>query len=106
MIRVLALVVCLAFAGCTTINLEVGAGKNDRFNWTGKPAHGQPWIDHGGVGAYIGVVGERVLNERLATMCYYKHFSQWDVGRPFDDRKEDNLDTYGCGVKIRLFGKE
>ena len=34
MSRVTALVVCLVLCtGCTTIDLEVGAGKNDRFNF-------------------------------------------------------------------------
>lgn len=102
--KMLVILSVLLLSGCS-VHLEVGAGKNDRFNWTGKSFTDDDWIDHGGVGAYIGVEGRRRFSDRVDGMCYVKHYSQWNVGWPVDDRREDNLDTYGCGVSVRIFGE-
>lgn len=97
------LISLLLLSGCS-LHLEIGAGKNDRIGLLAPTR--VDWVDHGGVGAYVGILGKRDLTDRVDGMCYYKHFSQYDVGKPFDGRAEDTLDAYGCGVSIRLFGKE
>lgn len=101
--RTIPLLCLLLLTGCSSLELQTGVGKNDRLPFLSKVNN--DWIDHGGVGAYLGLVGKRRLTDRMDGMCYYKHFSQYNVGKPFDDRKEDTLDAYGCGVSIQLFGE-
>lgn len=96
-----ALLTLILMSGCS-IYAEVGVGKNDKFYNLGTEADN--WIGSDDVGAYLGIEARRSLSERVDGMCYYKHFSQWVRGWPVDKRDEDWLDTFGCGVSVRIFG--
>jgi len=80
------------FACESGLHLEVGAGNNT--NLTGSAV---PWDDGGGMGAYLAL---RYETKRV--VCHFSHYSQWDIGAPFNDTDESSLDHLGCAFRFKL----
>ena len=63
------------------------------------------WNDGNGVGTHIKVRGEHRFSQRTNGFCSWAHYSQIDVGRPFNRKPESSLDAFSCGVSIRILGE-
>lgn len=92
----LIILILLLFSGstfaCDGFHVEIGAGKNGNF--TGSSV---PWDDGGGVAAYFGLRYYGKLG-----VCQYSHYSQWEVGPPFNDAVESSLDHIGCALTFKI----
>ena len=93
-----------ALGGCAQLEsipgetyLEVGAGKNSSrgTEWYG-------WHDGGGVGFYGSLRHEIPVHERVDLVLQYSHYSQWNVGPPFNDTAESSLDHIGGAVRFKV----
>ena len=56
------------------------------------------WDDGGGVGAYFAIRNEW----DNGVFIQLSHYSQWDVGKPFNDRDESSLTHVGVGYRFKL----
>ena len=93
------IIICVLFAGegiaCEGgMHLEIGAGKNG--NLTSQHESTQ-WEDGGGVGSYFSL-----RYEWKYAVCQGSHYSQWNVGPPFNDKPESSLDHLGCAFRLKL----
>lgn len=93
----------LAATGCSTSStyLEVGAGHNGSFF---QERSDLQWDDGDGVGFYGSLRHEVPVHDRVDLVLQYSHYSQWDVGPPFNDRAESSLDHIGAAARFRLHG--
>jgi len=93
--RILLITMLLFTASATAGDtyLEIGAGKNGSLL---KNSH--EWEDQGGVGAYFALRYEF----DAGWFAQITHYSQYDVGRPFDNRAESNLDSLMFGYRFKL----
>jgi hypothetical protein len=73
--------------------LEIGAGKNS--NILGCSIC---WEDSGGVGAYLAIRNEW----SNGFFIQFTHYSQYDVGKPFNDKSEATLDHFGVGMRWKI----
>jgi len=98
----LSIIVALLFltSGCA-VYVEAGAGDH-RSIGTCKTTC---WDDGNGVGTHVKVRGERRFSQRTKGFCSWAHYSQIDVGRPYNNRAESSLDAFSCGVSIRILGE-
>jgi hypothetical protein len=91
------LIVLVFFAGPVAAEsktyLEIGAGKNGNLTLCSIC-----WHDGGGVGAYISIRNEW----SNGVFIQLSHFSQYDVGLPFDMRPESTLDHLGIGMRWQI----
>ena len=71
--------------------LEIGAGANGNFM-----LDNDSWDNADGVGGYFSL---RLESDKW--LCHLTHYSQWDVGPPFNDEYESSLDHIGCAVGLR-----
>ena len=89
--QISVITVVLVLSGCATF-VEIGAGANS----------GAYWEDQNGIGAYLAIRGEKRVNDRLTGFCTAVHYSHYNVGFPFDERRESTLDHVGCGVRVEI----
>jgi len=78
--------------------VEVGAGHNTSI-WGGRP-----WDDGNGLGATftLGWTGNILQSDHWYGTVKWSHFSQWNVGKPFNDETESKLDHFGVGLQYRF----
>ena len=74
--------------------IEVGIGTNNSLI---NP--GQDWNDGGGTGAYIGIRREW----SNGWVIQLSHYSQWEIGPPFNNKEESSLDHIGLGYRFQIF---
>ena len=81
--------------------LELGAGHHESFfNST------HEWENGGGVGCYARLSHEfKEWWKGVTPLVNYSHYSQCDVGPPFNDKQESSLDHFGVGIRIKLGGR-
>ncbi len=99
--------ICIAIAlivlsGCAhdqAVYAELGAGKN--MSVTNRV---HEWEDSGGVGFYGALRYERPINEQFTFVGQYAHYSQWDVGPPWNNLPESSLDHVGVALRFKLLG--
>ena len=91
-LMLLALLPMIAMADSSTY-FEIGAGKNG--NLTGSS---HEWYDNGGTGAYFAFRTEW----DNGFFVQYSHYSQYEVGQPFNDKGESSLDHIGFGLRIKI----
>jgi hypothetical protein len=72
---------------------EIGAGKNGNLT-----ACSICWNDGGGIGAYISIRNEW----DNGFFIQLTHFSQYNVGEPFNFEPESTLDHVGAGMRWRI----
>ncbi len=73
--------------------LEIGAGKNGNL-----AACSICWNDGGGIGAYISIRNEW----KNGFFINLTHFSQYNVGEPFNFDPESTLDHLGIGMRWQI----
>tara|TARA_R110000851_G_C13000138_1_gene558219 strand:- start:580 stop:870 length:291 start_codon:yes stop_codon:yes gene_type:complete len=73
--------------------LEIGAGKNGNLL-----SCSICWHDGGGVAAYISIRNQW----SNGLFIHLTHFSQYDVGPPFNQRAESTIDHLGIGMRWRV----
>jgi hypothetical protein len=72
---------------------EIGAGNNTNIT-----PNNTPWNDGGGVGAYFSLRNQ--WDNGL--FIQWSHYSQYDVGAPFNYDPESSLDHFGIGMRFKL----
>jgi hypothetical protein len=91
------LIMLALFAGSVVAEsktyFEIGAGKNGNLLSCSKC-----WNDGGGVGAYIAIRNE--WSNGLFIQA--AHYSQYDVGPPFNKEKESTFEHIGVGMRWRI----
>ncbi len=76
--------------------IELGVGNNT--NLTGCSVC---WDDGGGTGAHLAVGYTFPIRHNVSLDLHWSHFSQWEVGAPFNDKHESSVDH--IGVKFRIY---
>jgi len=102
--NLIALAALVALTGCSQLNflpgdtyVEVGAGHN-----SSPGTESYDWYTGGGVGFYGAIRQEIPVHERVDLVLQYSHYSQWNVGPPFNDTAESSLDHVGGAVRWRI----
>tara|TARA_R110000796_G_scaffold163624_1_gene280579 strand:+ start:166 stop:471 length:306 start_codon:yes stop_codon:yes gene_type:complete len=79
------------------VYLELGLGNNT--NLTGSST---PWNDGGGTGGFFSFNYETLLYKRTYVIYHWSHYSQLQVGPPFNDDDESSLDHFGIKLRFLL----
>lgn len=98
--RLICIAAIVLLSGCAIdqrIYAEVGGGKNMSFT-----NNTHEWNDGGGTAFYGALRYERPITERIEFVGQYSHFSQWEVGPPFDNTAESSLDHVGVALRFKL----
>ena len=82
----------------------VGMGLGKTENLFGS----ERWNDGGGTGTSFGLgfagrIDSYGEEEQLWWKLHYNHLSQIDVGFPFNDEDEDEIDHYGIWIEYRWY---
>ena len=96
MIKIILLCLLAASCGYKTlptkgVYFELGAGKNKTFSKNNK------WEDGNGTGSYFSFRYEADVG-----VCHWTHLSQWDVGKPFNDKAELSVNHLGCAFRWKI----
>jgi hypothetical protein len=87
----------LSTSASADVFLEIGAGQNN--NLTGCSIC---WDNGGGTGAYFALRYEEQITESITGFAQYSHYSQYEIGVPFNNKPESSLDHIGVGLRFRI----
>ena len=89
----IALVVSVHPVIASETYIEVGAGRNTNIT-----AASIPWDDGGGTGAYFALRNEW----EIGVFIQWSHYSQYEVGAPYNSESESSLDHIGIGIRWQI----
>jgi hypothetical protein len=73
--------------------VEVGVGNNTNLSGCS-----ECWNDGGGTGALLGMGYIHHVSPEVSLVVHWTHFSQWEIGAPFNNKDESSIDHLGLKV--------
>lgn len=91
---VLGLAMCNSTVQAGETSITIGAGWNGNLSGSSVP-----WDNADAVGAYFQLAHEWGLGDNASVLAHWTHISQYDAGKPFNDRPESSVDHLGVAIK-------